>query len=90
MAAWTGTVGQLYTLSSLVTTGLPVYCPYSRKEFKTLDYHHESDGTENTEVARYMLRQSGLNRDRIITGRSVINQCIKKLWAELNRVVLYH
>lgn len=43
MAALTDTVAQSYTLSASTTTGLPVYYPYSRKEFKTLECLHESD-----------------------------------------------
>ena len=44
-------------------------------------------GLENFDMARFMVNQKVTNRGSFITGRSVQNQRIEQLWAEVNRVL---
>eukprot|EP00794_Sanderia_malayensis_P021084 gene21084-23141_t len=44
-------------------------------------------GVENYDIARFMISGRGTGRGSFITGRSVHNTRIKRLWREVNRIV---
>ena len=46
-------------------------------------------GTENIDVAKFMLLERGFDRGSVITGSSVHNQRIERLWRDLFRGVTY-
>ena len=47
-------------------------------------------GTENIEVARYILEKHGVEGNPVITDKSVHDQRIERLWVDLNTYVIQH
>ena len=46
-------------------------------------------GSENIEVAKFMLLERGFDRGSVLTGSSVHNQRIERLWRDVFRAVLF-
>ena len=49
---------------------------------------HSDRGLENIKVAEFMLAYRGFDRGSMITGSSVHNQGIERLWRDMFRVVI--
>lgn len=62
----------------------------SIQEFRVPLRIRSDHGMENIEVARWMLYHHGVDKNPFITGRSVHNQRIERLWVDVKNYVAIH
>lgn len=73
--------------NNCASTVLGLFVEACRK-FSILSRIQCDHGIENVDVARWMIETRGFNRRSIISGSSVHNQCIERLWRDLQRAVV--
>ena len=84
----------MYLKCSSNNQAATVYCTFLKavQKYQIPSRVRSDQGVENIKVAQYMLEKHGADRKSIITGCSVHNQRIERLWRDMHRsvTILYY